>query len=164
MPAVFERERASHELSRSYTRGSGSFCTWHEACSWHVQLKYMLYLILNWSLGTTGLALLAIVLPGFRVDEFQSALIAAAVTALVHAAISTAFRPDPSEGVLTVSGTLLAFADTVVFRVVALLVPGFAMRGFSPALAGGLLLLGLNLLLPRLFRDRHATVEPVMNA
>ncbi len=115
------------------------------------------YLLLNWTVGTTGLALLAVFFPGFRIDEFRSALIAAAVVALVHAAVSTAFRPGPGEAVPMLPGLLQALGDTVVFRLVALLVPGFAMRGLYPALAGGLLLLGVNLALPRLFRDRDAT-------
>lgn len=124
----------------------------------------MVYLFLNWTLGTAGLTLLTLILPGFRIDQFQSALIAAAVAALVHAAVSTAFRPDSGEAAPALPGILLALGDTIVFRVVALLVPGFAMRSFYPALAGGLLLLGLNLALPRLFRDREATAQPAMNS
>jgi uncharacterized membrane protein YvlD (DUF360 family) len=124
----------------------------------------MSYLLLNWTLGTAGLALLAIALPGCRIDELSSALVAAAVVALVHAAVSTAFRSGPGEAVLTLPGVLQALGDTIVFRVVALLVPGFAMRSLYPALAGGLLLLGLNLAMPRLFRERGATAQPAMNA
>ena len=120
----------------------------------------MVYLFLNWSLGTAGLALLAIVLPGCRIDELRSALVVAAVVALVHAAVSTAFRPGTSEPFLPLPGILLSLGDAMVFRVVALLVPGFAMRSLYPALAGGVLLLGLNLVLPRLFRHRDAAAQP----
>jgi uncharacterized membrane protein YvlD (DUF360 family) len=124
----------------------------------------MLYLFLNWTLGTAGLALLAIVLPACRVDELRSLLVAAAVVALVHAAISSAFRSgSDDDAVLTLPAVFLALGDSLVFRVVALLVPGFAMRSFYPALAGGVLLLVLNLALPRLFRHRGATAEPAMN-
>jgi len=124
----------------------------------------MVYMFLNWMLGTAGLAILAIVLPGCRIDELPSALVAAAVVALVHAAVSTAFRSGTGEPALALPGVLLALGDAVVFRVVALLVPGFAMRSIYPALAGGLLLLGLNLALPRLFRHRGATAQPAMNS
>ncbi len=124
----------------------------------------MVYLVLNWTLGTAGLALLTLVLPGVRIDEFHSALIAAAVTALLHAAVSTVFRPASGEAVPTLPVTLLAVWDTIVFRVVALLVPGFAMHSLYPALAGGALLLALNLALPRLLRGRDATAQPAMNS
>ena len=123
---------------------------------------HMLYLLLNWTLGTAGLALLSIVLPGFRIEQTQSALIAVAVVALVHAAVSSVFRPDFGEAVLP--GILLAFGDTIVFRLVALLVPGFAMLGFYPAIAGAMLLFGLNLALPRLFHRKTATAEPLLNS
>jgi uncharacterized membrane protein YvlD (DUF360 family) len=124
----------------------------------------MLYLFLNWTLGTTGLALLSLVLPGFRIGDFQSALIAVAVVALVHAAVSTAFRPGSGETVPRVWGVVLVLADTIVFRVVALLVPGYAMLALYPALAGGMVLLGVNLAVPRLFRERHAPAQPAMNS
>lgn len=124
----------------------------------------MVYLFLNWALGTAGLAILAIVLPGCRIDELRSALVVAAVVALVHAAVSTAFRPGTGEPVLALPAVLLALGDAMVFRVVALLVPGFAMRSLYPALAGGLLLLALNVALPRLFRNRGATAQPAMNS
>jgi uncharacterized membrane protein YvlD (DUF360 family) len=124
----------------------------------------MVYLFLNWMLGTAGLAVLAIVLPGCRIDELRSALVAAAVVALVHAAVSTAFRSGTDEPVLTLPAVLLALGDSLVFRVVALLVPGFAMRSLYPALAGGLLLLGLNVALPRLFRHRGPTAQPALNS
>ena len=124
----------------------------------------MVYLFLNWTMGTAGLAVLAIILPGCRIDELRSALVVAAVVALVHAAVSTAFRPGAGEPALPLPGILLALGDALVFRVVALLVPGFAMRSLYPALVGGLLLLGLNLALPHLFRNRGATAQPAMNS
>jgi len=124
----------------------------------------MVYLFLNWTLGTAGLAVLSIVLPGCRIDEIRSVLVVAAVVALVHAAVSTAFRPGADEPALALPGVLLALGDALVFRVVSLLVPGFAMRSLYPALAGGALLLGLNLALPRLFRHRDAAAQPAMNS
>jgi uncharacterized membrane protein YvlD (DUF360 family) len=124
----------------------------------------MVYLFLNWTLGTAGLALLAIILPGCRIDELSSALVVATVVALVHAAVSTAFRPGAGESFLALPGVLLALGDALVFRVVALLVPGFAMRSLYPALAGGLLLLGLNLALPLLLRHRDVAGQPALNS
>jgi uncharacterized membrane protein YvlD (DUF360 family) len=119
----------------------------------------MIYLIVNWGVSTMGLAALAVVFPGFRIEEFEAVLIAAGVVALIHAAASAVFWP-----VAGISGVLLAIADSLVFRVVALLVPGFAMLGFYPAFAGGLLLLLLNLALLRVLRERGVAAESVMNS
>lgn len=113
----------------------------------------MIYLIVNWALSCSGLFALAAVLPGFRITEVQSALIAAGVVALLHAAISSVFKPAIGDGGVTVSAALLLVIDTFAFRVVALLVPGFAMLGFAPAFAGAVLLFGLNLALPRLIHE-----------
>jgi uncharacterized membrane protein YvlD (DUF360 family) len=113
----------------------------------------MIYLIVNWALSSSGLFALATILPGFRITELQSALIAAGVVALLHAAISSVFKPAVEGGGVTVAAAFLLFIDTFSFRVVALLVPGFAMLGFAPAFAGAVLLFGLNLALPRLIRE-----------
>jgi uncharacterized membrane protein YvlD (DUF360 family) len=118
----------------------------------------MVYLIVNWALSSSGLFALAAILPGFRITELQSALIATSVVALLHAAISSVFKPAVEDGGGTVPAALLLVVDTFAFRVVALLVPGFAMLGFAPAFAGAVLLFALNLALPRLVygRDRAA--------
>jgi uncharacterized membrane protein YvlD (DUF360 family) len=113
----------------------------------------MTYLIINWALSSSGLFALAAILPGFRITELPSALIAAGVVALLHAAISSVFKPAVEGGGVTVPAAFLLFVDTFSFRVVALLVPGFAMLGFAPAFAGAVLLFGLNLILPYLFRE-----------
>jgi uncharacterized membrane protein YvlD (DUF360 family) len=113
----------------------------------------MIYLIVNWALGSSGLFALAAVLPGFRITEVQSALLAAGVVALLHAAISSVFKPVIGDGSFGVPSALLLLVDAFTFRVVALLVPGFAMLGFAPAFAGAVLLFGLNLALPRLIRE-----------
>ena len=125
--------------------------------------RSMIYLILNWMLGTAVLAAFAIVFPGFRVDDVTGALIAAGVMALVHASVSAAFRPRTREASWAISGLFQVPADTLVFRVIALLVPGFSMRGLYPAFAGAVLLLGVNLLLPRLVRERDAAAGEVID-
>jgi hypothetical protein len=54
---------------------------------------------------------------------------------------------------------LLLLVDTVLFRLAALVIPGFAMLGLLPAFAGGLILLALNLVLLRLARAWQAAYE-----
>jgi hypothetical protein len=68
---------------------------------------------------------------------------------LRSAGLGTLIKHATGPFTLAVTGTLLLLADTFLFRVSALLVPGFAMLGFLPALAGATLLLGLNLALLR---------------
>lgn len=109
----------------------------------------MIYFILNWVTSVMGLMLVAALLPGFRVTDFQSALIACGVVGLISAGLGTLVKHATGPVTIAVTGTVLLLADTFLFRLSALLVPGFAMLGFVPALAGGTLLLGLNLVLLR---------------
>jgi putative membrane protein len=125
----------------------------------------MVFLMVNWVLGSLALVLLANVFPGFRVTEFQSALLATGVVGLISAAIATMLKHVTSQPGLAISGILLVTADTFLFRVTALLVPGFAMRAFYPAFAGALLLLTLHLILLRFLRTRESVeTESLMHS
>ncbi len=109
----------------------------------------MVYFILNWVSSVVGLLLVAALLPGFRITDFQSALIACGVVGLMSAGLGTLVKHATSSLTLAFFGSLLLIVDAFLFRLSALLVPGFAMLGFLPALAGATLLLVLNLALLR---------------
>ena len=119
----------------------------------------MVLLIVNWVFGALALVLFANVSPGFRVSEFQSALLATAVVGLISAAIATLFRQVNSQAGLWISGILMVLLDTFFFRLAALLVPGFAMSGFFPAFVGALLLVTVHLILVRVLRAKTAAAE-----
>jgi putative membrane protein len=109
----------------------------------------VVYLIINWLCSVAGLLLVARLFPGFQVAEFESALIAAAVVGLISAGLGTLLKHAGGPVGLAITGIFLVLTDTVLFRMSALLVPGFAMRGFAPAFAGAMVLLALNLALLR---------------
>ena len=110
----------------------------------------VVYFIINWVLSVLGLLFLAGVLPGVRIGEFESALIATGVVGLISAGLGELLKHASGALALTISGALLAFVDLVMFRTSALVVPGFAMTGFGPAIAGAVVLLALNLVLLRI--------------
>ncbi|MGE5648108.1 MAG: phage holin family protein [Acidobacteriota bacterium] len=122
-------------------------------------------LIVNWVLGWFALALLANIFPGFRVTEFESALLATSIVALISGATSALLKRMNSQAGLVIASILLVLADAFLFRLTALVIPGFAMRAFYPALAGALLLLGLHLAVLRFTRVR-ASVQtgPLMHS
>lgn len=121
----------------------------------------MVFLIVNWVLGALALVLVAHIFPGFRVTEFQSALLAAGVVGLISAAIFLVFERVRvmSPAGLAISGILLVIVDSFMFRAMALVVPGFAMLGFYPAFSGAFVLLALHLSLLWLQRTRHHAVH-----
>jgi putative membrane protein len=110
---------------------------------------HVVYLIVNWVCSVVSLLVVARLFPGFQVAEFESALIATAIVGLISAGLGTLLKHAGGPAGLAITGTFLVLADTLLFRLSALLVPGFAMRGFAPAIAGAVVLLGLNLVLLR---------------
>ena len=109
----------------------------------------MVYLIINWVLSTLCLLLAAVVLPGFRMLDFGSALIACGTVGLISALLGMVLKHVTGIAAVVMSATFLLVADAFLFRLSGLLVPGFAMLGFAPAFVGAALLLTLNLLLLR---------------
>ncbi|MGO9094069.1 MAG: phage holin family protein [Bryobacteraceae bacterium] len=109
----------------------------------------MVYLIVNWLCSVVGLLVVVRLFPGFQVAEFESALIAAAIVGLISAGLGALLKHAGGAVGLAITGVFLVLADTLLFRMSALLVPGFAMRGFAPAFASAMLLLALNLVLLR---------------
>ncbi len=104
----------------------------------------MVYLIINWVLGILALLGVTIFVPGFRATDVGSVLIAAGVIGLINAALSIVLNHLGSALSTTVWGALLLIFDTFLFRISGLMVPGFAMTGFVPAVSGGVVLMAVN--------------------
>ena len=123
----------------------------------------MVYVILNWVLSVGCLLVVAGLLPGVRVHDFGSALVATGVVGLLSAILGLFLKyAGGTARLMVVYGFFLAVADAFLFRVSALVVPGFTMRGFAPAIVGALALLALNLVLLRVpVRDNPLDTEPV---
>jgi putative membrane protein len=109
----------------------------------------MVYLIINWVLSAVSLLLLSSVLPGFRILEVQSALLATGLVGLISALVGMLLKQVAGLVTQLMSGAFLFLVDAFLFRLMALLVPGFAMEGMYPAFIGAAALLGLNIALLR---------------
>lgn len=104
----------------------------------------MVYLIINWILSVIGLLAVTFFVPGFRILDFGSALIAAGIVGLVSALIGLMLR-HAGLWALVLSVALLGVFNTFLFRLSGLLIPGFAMNGFVPAIAGAVALIVVNI-------------------
>lgn len=104
----------------------------------------MAYLIMNWVLGILALLGVTIFVPGFRVTETGSALIAAGTIGLAGALLSVPLRYARGVASSVIVGSLIFIVDLVLFRLSGLMIPGFAMAGFVPALSGAAALMAVN--------------------
>ena len=117
----------------------------------------MLRLLIEWLLNALALVVTAFVVPGFQVDGFGPALIAALVVGLLNvlfgvllglvalplfgAAAATASPGEHVYSVPTIVGTLLMLLfDAFVLWVAAKLVPGFRIKRFLAAFIGAIVL------------------------
>jgi putative membrane protein len=102
--------------------------------------KFMLYFLLTWIAAAISLLITAYVVPGFTVNSFTTALIAAAILGLVNALVR------PILIILTLPFTLLTFGlflfviNALMLWLVGFITPGFVVTGFLPALLGSIVL------------------------
>ena len=96
--------------------------------------------LLHWFLASVALMITAYLVPGFRVDGFFAALIAAVVIGVVNVFVW------PVLAVLTLPLTFLTFGlfllivNGIALKIAAALTPGFAINGFMPAVIGSVVL------------------------
>ena len=117
----------------------------------------MLRLLIEWLLNALALVITAFVVPGFQVDGFGPALIAALVVGLLNvlfgvllglvalpifgAAAATASPGEHVYSVPAILGTLLMLLfDALVLWVAAKFVPGFRIKRFLAAFIGAIVL------------------------
>jgi len=100
----------------------------------------MRYLVINWLISSVSLLIVAHVVPGFQVDGFVSALIAAAVVALVSVTVGLLLKILLIPLTLITFGLFLIIINAIVLKLAASVMPGFRIIGFLPAILGAVLL------------------------
>jgi len=102
-------------------------------------------LLVNWILSAVALMIVAHVVPGFYVTGFVAAMVAAVVIGFANATLGAILK------VLTFPLTLVTFGvfwfviNALMLKLAAAFVPGFAIRGFLPALFGAFVLSLVNM-------------------
>jgi putative membrane protein len=100
----------------------------------------MLYLIVNWFLSALSLIIVAHLVPGFRVDSFGTALVAALVIGFINATLGLLLK------VLTLPLTVLTFGlflfviNALMLRFASGVVSGFGVESFGAAFVGAIVL------------------------
>ena len=100
----------------------------------------MIHLLVKWVLNAISLLIVAYVVPGFHVQGFSSALIAALVFGIVNALLGGLLRFVTWPLRVLSLGLLTWVISAAMLYLTSQLVDGFHMDGFVPALIGSLLL------------------------
>jgi len=106
----------------------------------------MSYILFRWIINALALLLVANVVPGFHMNSFFSALIAALALGLVNALVR------PLLFVLTLPVTIVTLGlftfviNALMLWLVSSMVKGFDITGFVPALLGAMVLWIISLL------------------
>ena len=85
-------------------------------------------------------------LPGFHVDGFMTALLAALILGVVNATIGLLIKILAFPITLLTLGLFSFVINAVLIQLVAFITPGLSINGFWPALVAALVLAGVNLI------------------
>lgn len=112
----------------------------------------MTHLIVVWLASALALWLVAQVLPGIRVRNFGSALIAAVIIALVNAILGPVLKFLAFPITFLTLGLFSLVINGFLLMIAAAFTPGFEVRGFLAAMVGSLLLTLVNAVLRGVIR------------
>ena len=100
----------------------------------------LVHLIVSWFVSALALWLVARIIPGIEVRGFSSALVGAAVIAVVNATIGPVLRFISFPLTFLTLGLFLLVVNTILLKLAAAFSPGFRIVGFLPAALGSLVL------------------------
>ena len=100
----------------------------------------MLYLIVSWFLSALSLIIVAHIVPGFRVESFGAALIAALVLGLINSTLGLLLKILTFPLTIVTFGLFLFVINALILRMTSGLVSGFYVDSFGPAFVGAIVL------------------------
>ena len=100
----------------------------------------MLRLLLNWLLSALALLLVALVVPGFEVESFGSAMWAAVVIGLLNMTIGWLLQILALPLTILTLGLFYFVVNGIILYLASAFVPGFRIRSFFAAFLGALVL------------------------
>jgi putative membrane protein len=96
--------------------------------------------LLTWVLTALALVITANLVPGFKIDSFPAALIAAVVLGLVNAIIRPILVLLTLPITIVTLGLFLFIVNALTIWLAGSITPGFIVTGFVPALVGSIVL------------------------
>lgn len=96
--------------------------------------------LLTWLVTAVSLMITAYIIPGFVINSFIAALIAAIVLGLVNAIVKPLLVLLTLPLTIVTLGLFLFVINALIIWLAGVLTPGFVVTGFGPALIGSIVL------------------------
>lgn len=110
----------------------------------------MVYLLLSWFVSAISLLIVAHIVPGFQVQSFGTALIAALIIGLLNATVGLVLKILTFPLTILTFGLFLFVVNALVLLLASDLVAGFLVAGFGTALLAAIVLALVQMVLRRL--------------
>jgi putative membrane protein len=116
----------------------------------------MTRILIHWVISAILLLIVSRIVPGFNVNGFTAALIAALVIGLVNATVGTMLKVLTFPLTIFTFGIFLLVINALMLMLASKLLRGFHVSGFAPAFWGALLLSILQMVLRWVTPANHA--------
>jgi putative membrane protein len=108
-------------------------------------------LLITWLLSAIALLIVSYLLPGFHVDGFKSALIAALVIGLINGTLGFLLKLVTFPLTIVTLGLFWLIINALMLMLASNILSGFKVDGFWNALIGAILLAVVNMVLRSVF-------------
>lgn len=112
-----------------------------------------MHLLIRLLINAIVLYLIAIYVPGFHINGFTTAIIAAIIFGLVNAIIRPIVLLLSLPATILTLGLFVIVINALMFWLTVWITPGFHVDGFVPALEGAIIMTIVSILTNHLFRS-----------
>jgi putative membrane protein len=109
--------------------------------------------LIHWILSAIALMVVAKLIPGFYVNDLQSALLAALAIGVLNATLGFFLKVITFPFAILTVGVFLLVINAAMILLASKIVTGFVVYGWVPAFWGGVVLAVLGMLIRSVMRD-----------
>lgn len=110
--------------------------------------------LIHWVLSAIALMVVANLVPGFYLNDLQSAVIAALVIGFLNATLGFLIKVITFPFAILSLGLFLLFINAAMIMLAAKIVPGFIVYGWTPAFWAAVALAVIGMLVRALMKDQ----------
>ena len=129
-------------------------CWLYKHCALSGELSECFERLIHWVLSAIALMVVTQIVPGFYINDVQSALVAALVIGVLNATLGFVIKVITFPFAILTFGIFLLVINAAMILMAAKIVSGFVVYGWVPAFWGAAVLAVLGLLIRALMKDQ----------